>query len=149
MKLRATEGALLAASIGLAMGVGAYTFVYAKGASYLTDNAAACANCHVMTEYYDRWVKSSHRAVAVCNDCHTPAGVLSKYATKASNGFWHSFAFTSGDFPEPLRIKLHNREIAERACRKCHSEIVEMIEGTSTVGAVLSCVRCHSAVGHP
>ena len=148
MKLRATEGALLAASVGLAIGVGTYTFVYAKGGSYLTDNPAACANCHVMTEYYDRWVKSSHRAVAVCNDCHTPAGILSKYATKASNGFWHSFAFTSGNFPEPLRIKQHNREIAEGACRKCHSEIVEMIEGTN-VSEVISCIRCHGSVGHP
>lgn len=35
---------VLAAAIGLVIGVGGYTFLYAKGSSYLTDNAAACAN---------------------------------------------------------------------------------------------------------
>jgi hypothetical protein len=29
-----------------------------------------------------------HRAAAVCNDCHTPPGLLGKYTTKALNGFW-------------------------------------------------------------
>lgn len=33
---------------GLAVGVGGYTFVYARGASYLTNDPAACANCHVI-----------------------------------------------------------------------------------------------------
>lgn len=139
---------LLGGAIGLALGVGAYGFLYARGASYLTDDPAACANCHVMRDYYDAWRKSSHRAVAVCNDCHTPAGFLPKYATKASNGFWHSFAFTSGRFPDPLRIKPHNRAIAEDACRKCHQEIVLAIEGAHAGVPKLSCIRCHGSVGH-
>ena len=65
---------LLVAGIvfGLLVGLGLYTFVYARGASYLTNDPAACANCHVMSEQYDGWLKSSHHAVAVCNDCHTP-----------------------------------------------------------------------------
>ena len=37
-----------AATVGLAAGVGAYTFGYARAASYLTDDPKACANCHVM-----------------------------------------------------------------------------------------------------
>src|SRR5262245_15414461 len=85
-------------AIGLAIGIGIYTFIYAKGYAYLTDDPAACANCHVMQEQYQGWSKASHRAVAVCNDCHTPPGFVAKYATKATNGFWHSFAFTSGRF---------------------------------------------------
>src|SRR6266446_5493121 len=58
--------------LGLGLGIGGYTFLYAKGWSYLTNDPAACANCHVMREHYDAWIKSSHRAVATCNDCHTP-----------------------------------------------------------------------------
>jgi len=54
--------------VGTVVGVGGFTFFYAKGASYMTDNAEACANCHVMSQHYDAWMKSSHRAVAVCND---------------------------------------------------------------------------------
>jgi cytochrome c nitrite reductase small subunit len=149
MRLRTIQGIVLGAAIGLAAGVGGYTFIYAKGSSYLTNDPAACANCHIMQEYYDGWLKSSHRSVAVCNDCHTPEGFVGKYAAKGSNGFWHSFAFTTDRFPEPLRIKPHNREIAEQACRKCHQEITENIEGPHEDAPELSCVRCHSSVGHP
>jgi cytochrome c nitrite reductase small subunit len=139
----------LSVVIGLAVGIGGFTFVYAKGASYLTNDAAACANCHVMQDYYSAWIKSSHRSVAVCNDCHTPPGLLAKYATKASNGFWHSFAFTSGRFPDPLRIKPHNYQIAQQACQKCHLDIVQAIEGPHRSESALDCIRCHGAVGHP
>jgi cytochrome c nitrite reductase small subunit len=139
---------------GIAIGIGIYTFVYARGGSYFSNDPAACANCHIMNEHYDTWLGSSHRAVATCNDCHTPDGVVAKYLTKASNGFWHSFAFTTGDYPDPLRIKPHNREITEAACRKCHEEIVEAIEVKAAPGIhtsvadQTSCVRCHNTVGH-
>jgi len=140
--------AVLGIAIGLAIGVGGYTFIYAKGYSYMTNDPAACANCHIMQDHYNAWQRSSHHAVAVCNDCHTPPGFVAKYATKASNGFWHSFGFTTGRFPEPLRIKPHNREVTEAACRKCHQEIVVAIEGPHEKGKETSCVRCHSTVGH-
>lgn len=139
----------LAIALGAAGGIGAYTFIYARGASYMTNDPAACANCHVMQAHYDGWIKSSHRAVAVCNDCHTPPGVVPKYLTKASNGFWHSFAFTTGRFPDPLRIKPHNHEVTEQACRTCHSDTVVAMDGPSGHGQTpLSCVRCHASVGH-
>lgn len=138
----------LGALAGLTAGVGGYTFLYAKGGSYLTNDPAACANCHIMQPYYDQWVKSPHRAVAVCNDCHTPPGLIPKYATKASNGFWHSYAFTTGRFHEPLRIKESNFRVTEKACRKCHAELTLAIEGAHRPGQELSCIRCHSTVGH-
>lgn len=53
----------------MAVGLGAYTFIYAKGYSYLTNDPAACANCHVMQAQYDGWMKSSHHSVATGNDC--------------------------------------------------------------------------------
>ena len=136
----------LALAIGTSIGIGTYTFIYAKGDSYLTDDPAACANCHIMNEQYTGWTKSSHRVVAVCNDCHTPSGFLPKYITKASNGFWHSFAFTTGNFPDPIRIKEHNREIVQDACRKCHQDIVEAIDEIH--GEKSACLPCHQSVGH-
>ena len=138
----------LATAIGVAVGIGGYTFVYARGASYLTNNPAACANCHIMREYYDGWQKSSHHSAAACNDCHTPASLIPKYAVKASNGFWHSFAFTSGRFHEPLQIKPRNHAVTEQACRHCHQDIVEAIEGPHQSSGELSCTRCHDSVGH-
>ena len=139
---------VLGLTIGLAAGVGGYTFIYAKGGSYLTNDPGACANCHIMQEHYDAWIKSSHRAVASCNDCHTPPGLIPKYANKAKNGFFHSLYFTTGDFPDPLRITPSNREVTELACRKCHTPIVEAIEAHAGNGQT-SCLQCHDEVGHP
>jgi cytochrome c nitrite reductase small subunit len=135
---------------GLAIGIGGYTFVYARGYSYMTDDAQACANCHIMRDHYRAWTRSSHHAVAVCNDCHTPPGLVPKYMTKARNGFWHSFYFTTGHYPDPLRITPRNHDITERTCRKCHSELTESIDPAHTDDGRggLACTRCHNEVGH-
>jgi cytochrome c nitrite reductase small subunit len=122
---------IVAALFGLAAGVGGYTFVYARGSSYLTDDPAACANCHVMREYYVAWQRSSHRSVAVCNDCHTPPGLVAKYATKARNGFWHSYAFTTGDFPDNMQATAHNQVVAAASCEKCHAALTQALTGVA------------------
>jgi cytochrome c nitrite reductase small subunit len=140
----ATVAAIL---IGSAVGLAGYTFLDAKGYSYLTNNPAACANCHVMQDYYDAWIKSSHRAAAVCNDCHTPHNLAGKYATKALNGFFHSLAFTTQRFPDAILITPRNYRVTEGACRSCHAEITSAIVGPHTT-AELSCTRCHFNVGH-
>lgn len=132
---------------GCAVGLGGYTFIYAKGYSYLSHDPAACANCHVMGQYRDAWLKSSHRAVAACNDCHTPPGFVGKYTTKAVNGFFHSLAFTSGRYPDTIGITERNRRITESACRYCHQEIVTAID-VAHAGRSISCLQCHATVGH-
>jgi len=139
---------LLALLAGAPVGIGLYTFVYAHGTSYMTNDPRACANCHVMTEQFDGWVKSSHRSVAVCNDCHTPHTLFRKYLTKATNGFRHSFAFTTGWFAEPIRISETDRAITEETCRECHASIVEAIDANHAPGMELSCISCHRSEGH-
>jgi cytochrome c nitrite reductase small subunit len=134
--------------IPILLGLSIFTFIYAKGGSYLTNDPAACANCHVMQSYYDGWLKSSHRSVAVCNDCHAPSALIPKYYTKASNGFWHSYAFTLDNYQDNLKIKKSNYEIAQKACMKCHSELTESISN-GTNHQQSDCIRCHGAVGHP
>jgi cytochrome c nitrite reductase small subunit len=138
----------LAVIAGACLGLGLYTFGYARGSSYLTDDPNACANCHVMREQHESWMKSSHGKVAVCNDCHTPPGFAAKYATKAVNGFFHSLAFTSGHFPDEIQITKRNFDVTESACLKCHAEIVEGIRGTRQHRADVSCIGCHQTVGH-
>ena len=151
VKISIAKGAIVGAALGIAVGICGYTFIYAKGSSYLTNNPQACANCHIMQDHYDAWIKSSHRAVATCNDCHAPHSFVGKYLTKADNGFWHSFAFTTGDFPDPIRIKERNRRVTERACLHCHQEIVDAIVPGGHGGhkTQTSCIRCHATVGHP
>ena len=145
---RRTAAIILGVLMGLGLGIGGYTFLYAQGWSYLIDNPVACANCHIMQDHYDAWIKASHRAVATCNDCHTPTNIIAKYYTKADHGFWHSYAFTTGDFHEPIRMKARSQAVTENACRTCHLAIVQAIDTHHGSGARFSCIRCHNTVGH-
>src|SRR5262249_8211290 len=128
-------------------GVGAYTFWYAEGGSYLSDDPRACVNCHVMRDAYDGWQHGGHHHVATCNDCHTPHDFLGKWWTKAENGFNHSPAFTFQDFPEPIRIGPRNLSRLERNCVACHRDTVRAIIGHGAEDEQ-GCVRCHRSVGH-
>lgn len=134
--------------LGLTGGLGLFTFVYADGASYLTNDPKACANCHVMNEQYDGWTRSSHHAVAVCNDCHTPHNFVGKWTIKGINGFNHSLAFTTGRFHEPIMATALNRSVTENACRYCHADIVQAIDSGPHADVQMSCIRCHRNVGH-
>jgi len=138
---------ILGVVVGLAIGIGMYTFVYAKGYSYMTNDPNACGNCHVMQDHLAAWSRSSHRSVAACNDCHTPHNLVGKYAIKATNGFFHSLAFTTGRFPDNILIKGYNSRVTEGACRSCHEEITTAIVGPHSQKD-MSCVRCHFNVGH-
>lgn len=146
------KGALVVAAVlvGVAAGMGTYTFLYAKGYSYLTDSPAACANCHIMQDHLDAWSRASHRSVAACNDCHTPPGLLPKYLTKVQNGFWHSLHFTTGHYPDPLLITPRNHRVTELACRKCHAELTASIDQSHADTGVrgIACSSCHNDVGH-
>jgi len=138
----------LAGLVGAIIGLGGFTFSYAQGPSYLTNNPEACANCHIMREYYDGWVRSGHNHVAVCNDCHTPHdNILAKYAIKALNGFRHSFAFTTGAFEEPIRITPFDRTITQHACLSCHGDLVSSISHPASREPT-DCLTCHAGVGH-
>jgi cytochrome c nitrite reductase small subunit len=134
----------LAAAAGLALGLGGYAFHYAKGTSYLGNDPATCANCHVMAGHYAGWQAAPHHLVATCNDCHTPASFFGKYLVKALNGYHHSKAFTFGGYPDVIQARPESKAIVEANCRRCHAELVDSISH----GAGVSCVRCHASVGH-
>jgi cytochrome c nitrite reductase small subunit len=139
---------ILAVMLGMLGGVGAFTFGYGKGASYLSSDPQACINCHVMQDHFESWQNSSHRHVAVCNDCHLPHDPLGKWIVKADNGFFHSLAFTLENFHEPIRIKPRNARVTQHACMDCHADVVHQMLPAESHGEMLSCVRCHSDVGH-
>jgi cytochrome c nitrite reductase small subunit len=129
--------------VGATAGLGASTVLYADGAAYLSNKPDACGNCHIMQEQLQAWRRGSHRAVAVCNDCHAGHTFVSKYSTKAINGFWHSLRFTLDDFHEPIFITERNRNITEAQCRYCHADVTRQIDHPGT-----ACIRCHRDVGH-
>lgn len=156
---------LLSVLLGVLGGLGAFTFNYAEGLSYFSNDPQACANCHIMDDYLASWTHSSHSRVATCNDCHTPHDFFGKYMTKAENGWFHSYSFTMQTFPENLVIRDSNRRKLEANCVECHKELVSEINavhalpgtaqalgpGGSRVGAhgaAIDCLRCHAGVGH-
>lgn len=134
--------------VGTPVGLGTYTLYFAEGHSYLSNDPRACVNCHVMNDQYRTWARSSHHTVAVCNDCHTPGNVVEKYMAKASNGFWHSWAFTTGRYHEPIEIKPHNKALAEKSCLGCHQTFLESSNLLYHGKGSFTCTRCHSDVGH-
>jgi cytochrome c nitrite reductase small subunit len=147
-RLRRTQ-LLIAALIGSVGGLGLFTFAYARGLSYMSNDPRACTNCHVMNDQYDSWSRGTHHHVAVCNDCHVPHDFVGKYLAKARNGWNHSKAFTLENFPEPIRITPHNAESLQANCVRCHETMVhDSVLGEVNGAQSLSCVQCHRRVGH-
>lgn len=146
---------ILASALGALLGVGGYTFQYAKGLSYFRTDPAACANCHIMQSQYDSWQKASHHTAAVCVDCHLPHDFIPKYLAKAENGYRHGKLFTTQTFVEPIEIQPAGREILEANCMRCHGDITDQISPEAHPGASyvsrdgdLACTHCHAMVGH-
>jgi cytochrome c nitrite reductase small subunit len=131
----------LAVVVGLATGIGSYTFRYAEGLSYLSTDPKACVNCHIMRPEYDAWQKSSHHQVAVCVDCHLPHATIAKYLIKAENGWRHGKMFTLQNFSEPIDVKAHGRAIrtATRPGPRCAPSSAANATSSTTARE-----RCHS-----
>ena len=141
--------ALIAILLGVPFGIGAFTFVYAKGFSYLSADPRACVNCHVMNEQYEAWLKSGHRHTATCVECHLPHEGLAKWLAKADHGFRHSAAFTLQNFKEPISITPADRRIVLDNCVRCHGAFVQaVIAGGGPHRAALDCLHCHAGAGH-
>ncbi|WP_197444366.1 cytochrome c nitrite reductase small subunit [Maioricimonas rarisocia] len=134
--------------VGVMCGLGTFTFGYGQGASYLSNDPNSCANCHVMQNHLNDWQKSSHRHVAVCNDCHLPHDPIGKWVVKGDNGFFHSLAFTFENFHEPIQIKPRNRRVTQYACMHCHQDFIHQTLPSDSEVEMLACIHCHRDVGH-
>lgn len=140
---------VLAVLLGILAGIGGFTFLYAEGFSYMSDDPKVCVNCHIMQPQYDSWQKASHHTVATCVDCHLPHAFVRKYLSKAENGYHHSAAFTLQNFHEPIMIKEKSSRILQDNCLECHGALVhEQIARAADGGGEVQCVHCHRSVGH-
>lgn len=135
--------------MGVLLGLGAYTFRYAGGLAYLSNDPKACVNCHVMRNNYRAWLKGSHRAAATCNDCHVPHAFPAKWLAKAENGWNHSVKFTLQNYETPIRIRPRNLDRVQANCVRCHGDqINRMPDHPVKVADNARCTDCHTAVGH-
>ncbi len=138
-------------AVGTMLGLVMYTFVYAKGFSYLSSDPTACINCHIMEEQYHGWTAGVHSNVATCSDCHLPHdNIVHKYFVKAENGFMHGLKFTTGWHPENIEARDVSLAVTNEACLYCHADITSDMRhlGTAQDGEIFDCVRCHAGIGH-
>lgn len=151
MSSRTFVVSFLAVCVGALGGASAYTFRYAEGLSYMSNDPAACVNCHIMREQFDGWQKGSHHAAATCNDCHVPQDFFGKYLAKAQHGWRHSKAFTLQNFHEPIRITDGDLQIVHSNCVRCHGLLTSEIAQHARPAGLsepTDCTHCHHGVGH-
>ncbi|GAB3700464.1 cytochrome c nitrite reductase small subunit [Mariniluteicoccus flavus] len=138
--------------VSILFGVAVFTFGYANGWAYFGKDPKSCQQCHSMNEQYAGWEKGSHKNVATCQDCHSPADNPVKWAyEEADNGFWHSLKFTTGWYPENIKIREMNSHTTQENCLRCHKDFVSNIEGPRLAKShdqQVNCLRCHNEVGH-
>ncbi len=123
--------------------------------SYLSDDPKACINCHVMTTQYATWQHSSHREVAVCNDCHVPHdNIVRKYFFKAQDGLRHATIFTLRTEPQVIKMHEAGTKVVQENCLRCHSQLVETVSLQSVTAMTAShgdgalCWSCHRETPH-
>lgn len=148
-------GIAAALLLGLAAGLALLVLHSSNAVSYLSDRPETCINCHVMVPQYVTWRNSSHRRVAVCNDCHVPHdSLLRKYAFKAADGARHSAVFTLRREPQVIRIKAAGRAVVQENCLRCHMDQVFAVSAGSIDDAAWKrgdgplCWDCHRQVPH-
>lgn len=141
---------------GIIVGLGAYSVYMSRAYSYLSDDPAACINCHIITPYYQSWNHSAHAQWATCNDCHVPHNnIVSKYAFKAKDGLYHAAVFTAKAEPQVIRPRDESYGVIMNNCIRCHTQLNTEFVKTGMIeycevkeGKGKACWDCHSEVPH-
>lgn len=141
--------------LGIFVGLGFYLFYISKAHSYLSDSPTTCVNCHLMAPQYSTWFHSSHREVAVCNDCHVPQdNFFNHYKFKAEDGLRHSAIFTLRIEPQVIQIREAGIKVVQNNCIRCHQELLEsnrlqsMTGQTDFITKERLCWECHRDTPH-
>ncbi|MGL5913820.1 MAG: cytochrome c nitrite reductase small subunit [Bacteroidales bacterium] len=141
---------------GLTAGLIAYTLYAARLHAYMSDEPAACVNCHIMTPYYQSWMHSSHGNNTTCNDCHIPQdNIFHKYYFKAIDGLYHSTVFTFRMEPDVIRPREASSKVIMNNCIRCHTQLNTEFVKTGMIaftdvknGKGKACWDCHRNVPH-
>ncbi|MCX8106405.1 MAG: cytochrome c nitrite reductase small subunit [Ignavibacterium album] len=141
--------------VGIGFGLLLLTLHLARATSYLSDDPAACVNCHVMAPYFATWEKGSHGRVATCNDCHIPHdNIINTYLFKAKDGMRHSYVFTFRLEPQVIRIKQAGKDAVQKNCIRCHQNLIHPISLRAISGQSIQregdgyCWDCHRETPH-
>lgn len=141
--------------IAFFVGIFIYAIYVSNAVSYLSDDPKTCVNCHVMRPEFATWQHSSHREVAVCNDCHVPHNnVVNKYFFKAKDGLRHATMFTLRMEPQVIKMHEAGQRVVQENCKGCHQRVNQDV-GLLNIsledkqhGEGKLCWDCHREVPH-
>lgn len=141
---------------GFIIGNGIYGLYNANALSYLSNDSAACNNCHVMNEVHHDWTKSSHQGVE-CIECHLPHSFTRKWLAKAYTGLNHAYHFTfDKHLPTNFTANADTKSWVKENCMRCHGDYAHNAIDPTKGGkgsknpaeSSLDCMSCHHNVGH-
>lgn len=143
-------------ALGVLVGGGGLFLYLLRAHTYLTDDPAACVNCHIMGPYYATWFHSSHGRDATCNDCHVPQeNFVKKWAFKGKDGTRHIAVFVTRGEKQVLRANDQSAQVIMNNCIRCHTQLnTEFVSAgrvdfmMSKVGEGKACWDCHRNSGH-
>lgn len=136
-------------TLGTLSGLGLFLIYISRAYSYMSDDPAACVNCHLMKPYYSSWQHSAHGRVATCNDCHVPHdNVFRSYMFKARDGLWHSTVFTMRWEPQSIAIGAPGKRVVNENCIRCHRSLFSGDQAVHLPTEGEFCWKCHRETPH-
>lgn len=144
---------ILAGMIG---GGGVLLLYMLRAHTYLTDDPAACVNCHIMAPYYATWFHSSHSRNATCNDCHVPhENAIKKWTFKGMDGMRHVGVFLMKGEHQVIQALPESAQVIMNNCIRCHTQLNTEFVSTGRIdymkaqmGEGKACWDCHRDVPH-
>jgi len=141
---------------GIICGLGGYTAYASRFGSYMSDDPAACVNCHIMAPYYATWNHSSHARNTTCNDCHVPHdNAAKKWWFKGMDGMRHAAIFTMRGESQVIQATDKSASVIMDNCVRCHEQLNTEFVKTGRIsyhqaeaGAGKACWDCHKEVPH-
>lgn len=142
--------------LGVISGGGMLFLYMLRAHTYLSDDSAACVNCHIMAPYYATWFHSSHSRDATCNDCHVPhENAVKKWAFKGMDGVRHVAVYLVKGEPQVLQAIPESSQVIMNNCIRCHTQLNTEFVKTgrvdymmARVGEGKACWDCHRDVPH-
>lgn len=141
---------------GMISGGGVLLLYMLRAHTYLTDDPAACVNCHIMAPYYATWFHSSHSRNATCNDCHVPhENAIKKWTFKGMDGMRHVGVFLMKGEHQVIQALPESAQVIMNNCIRCHTQLNTEFVSTGRIdymkaqmGEGKACWDCHRDVPH-
>lgn len=142
--------------LGVIGGNGMLFLYVLRAHTYLSDDPAACVNCHIMAPYYATWFHSSHSRDATCNDCHVPhENVVKKWVFKGMDGMRHVAVYLAKGESQVLQAIPESSKVIMNNCIRCHTQLNTEFVKTGRINYMLAqvgegkaCWDCHRDVPH-